>query len=297
MTRVLTDVVARCAAGLRDAGIDTADAEAVWIVAHAAGLEASQVRSGMITGATIDDGAAAVVDALTARRRRREPLQHITGMAAFRFLHLHVGPGVFVPRPETEVVAQIAIDTAQRCADAGGEPHVVDLCAGSGAIALSVATEVRAARVIAVEREPQALAWLRRNAESLPPEAFARVEIVEGDVADQRLLGAAEGRVDVVVSNPPYVPSHEAPTQPEAMHDPDAALFGGGADGLDVPRAVMAAAARLLRDGGVFVMEHSSTQGAGAVAALDHMGGFDGARTLPDLNGLDRALVARRLRA
>lgn len=294
MAQLLADVVARCAAGLREAGIDSPDADAIILVAHAAGLSTSDVRTGMVTGASAADAVVARIDALTVRRRRREPLQHITGVAGFRFLELEVGEGVFVPRPETEIVAQVAIDAALRLPPEDASPLVIDLCSGSGAIALSVVTEVATANVIALEREPQAIAWLHRNADALPSEARARLTVVEGDVTDAAVLASAEGKADVVVSNPPYVPPHEAPTQPEARHDPDAALFGGGMDGLDVPRAVMAAAHRLLKPGGTFVMEHSSSQGADAVAALEEHGGFFGATTVPDLAGLDRILLARR---
>lgn len=294
MAQLLADVVARCAAGLREAGIDSPEADAVVLCAHAARLTTSEVRTGVVTGKTIDDAVVAVIDDLTARRRRREPLQHITGLAAFRFLELHVGEGVFVPRPETEIVAQAAIDAALRCAANTVASVVIDLCAGSGAIALSVVTEVPNATVIALEREPQAIAWLRRNADALPTAARARLTVVEGDVTDPAALASAEGTADVVVSNPPYVPPHEAPTQPEARHDPEAALYGGGVDGLDIPRAVMAAAYRLLKPGGTFVMEHSSSQGADAVAALAEHGGFADATTVPDLAGLDRILLARR---
>lgn len=294
MAHLLADAVARCASALREAGIDSPDADAIVLIAHAAGLTTSEVRAGVVTGATIADAVVAHIDELTARRCRREPLQHITGVAAFRFLELQVGEGVFVPRPETEIVAQAAIDAAVRIRADGAMPLVIDLCSGSGAIALSVVTEVANANVIALEREPSAIAWLRRNADALPPDARARLTVVEGDVTDPSALASAVGSADVVVSNPPYVPPHEAPIQPEARHDPTAALYGGGADGLDVPRAVMAAAHRLLKPGGTFVMEHSSSQGADALAALAAHGGFRDATTVPDLAGLDRILLARR---
>ena len=294
MAQLLADVVARCTAALRDAGIDNAASEAVTLVAHAAGLTTSDVRSGMVTAKTVDDAVITDVDHLTARRRRREPLQHITGIAPFRFLELEVGEGVFVPRPETEVAAQIAIDAARSATAPAHKPLVIDLCAGSGAIALSVLTEVTNSRVIALEREPAALSWLRRNADTVAADARARLSVVAGDVTDPAALASSAGMADVVVSNPPYVPPHEAPTQPEARHDPEAALYGGGDDGLEIPRAVIAAAARLLKPGGTFVMEHSSSQGADALAALAAHGGFVDATTVPDLAGLDRILMARR---
>jgi len=292
--RAVADVVSGAARALKDARIASSDAEAVMLVAHALDASLGEVRSQMITGATMPDEASSLVNDMVARRRTREPLQHITGLAPFRTLELHVGPGVFVPRPETEVVAQVAIDAAQRLADDGTMPLVVDLCAGSGAISLSIAAEVRGARVVAVEREHAALEWLRRNRDALPEHVASRVEIVEGDVTDPAVLQRLNTTVDVVVSNPPYVPPHESPTEPEAHHDPDAALYGGGADGMEIPRGVMATAARLLVSGGLFVMEHSSTQGDDARAALASVGGFGAGETLPDLTGRDRMVVARR---
>jgi release factor glutamine methyltransferase len=207
-----------------------------------------------------------------------------------------VGPGVFVPRPETEVVAGLAIDEAARIAAAGREPLVVDLATGSGAIALALATEVPAARVVAVELDPHAHAWAARNVSGLPDTVRRRVDLRLGDAvrADRGIASDLAGSVDVVVSNPPYIPPGSRPVDPEvAEHDPALALYGGGADGLEVPRGVVAAAAGLLVPRGLLVMEHADTQGPAARALAEGPGWRD-VRTVEDLTGRPRVLVARR---
>ncbi|WP_159607610.1 peptide chain release factor N(5)-glutamine methyltransferase, partial [Agromyces humi] len=194
------------------------------------------------------------------RRAAREPLQHLTGRAAFRSLELAVGPGVFVPRPETEQVVQLAIDALRATAEP--EPIAVDLGTGSGAIALSMATEVPHARVWAVENSPDAFAWTRRNVDEV---GAANLELVFGDLATS--LAELDGRVAVVISNPPYVPAAEIPVDPEVhLHDPVSALYGGE-DGLDVVRVLSRRAAELLHAGGLLVIEHAERQSA-AIAAI-----------------------------
>jgi release factor glutamine methyltransferase len=192
-------------------------------------------------------------EAMVAERAARVPLQHLTGRAAFRHIELDVGPGVFVPRPETEVVAGAAIEAASRVGDEGRAAVVVDLCTGSGAIAAAVADEVPGAQVHACELDPMAHAWAARNV------ARWRVDLRLADAAVA--FTDLDGTVDVVVSNPPYIPPGCEPQDPEVReHDPEVALYGGGEDGLTVPRLVAATAARLLRPGGVLVMEHADTQ-------------------------------------
>ena len=221
--------------------------------------------------------------AYVQRRAAREPLQHITGRAAFRHLTLEVGPGVFVPRPETEVVAQAAIEAARRCPAA---PVVVDLGTGSGAIALAVAAEVSGSRVYAVEADPGAHSWAARNF------AGSAVDLRLGDMADA--FAELDGSVDVVVSNPPYIPVGAVVRDPEvAAHDPATALWSGR-DGLDAIRVVARVAARLLRIGGAVVVEHADAQGASATevfAASEH---FTDVRDHRDLAGRDRYLTATR---
>ena len=188
------------------------------------------------------------------------PLQHLTGQAHFRRLTLAVGPGVFVPRPETEVTAGHAIDAASAV---GPDAVVVDLCTGSGAIALAVKDELPAARVLAVELSDLAHGWAVANRDRLGLD----VEVRLGDATTA--FDDLEGAVDVVVSNPPYIPVGAVPVDPEVRdHDPAVALYGGSADGLAVPLAVAARAAVLLRAGGVLVMEHADSQGATLPQAL-----------------------------
>ncbi|GMA30687.1 peptide chain release factor N(5)-glutamine methyltransferase [Litorihabitans aurantiacus] len=230
--------------------------------------------------------------ALVDRRRRREPLQHIVGHAAFRHVTLAAEPGVFVPRPETEVVAQHGVDAALAVAAAGREPLLVDLCCGAGGIAVSLAVEVPGARVIAVDASPEAVALTRRNHAANAPEDGAGVRVEQGDVRDPALLADLDGTVDVLVSNPPYIPPDAVPNEPEVReHDPDLALYGGGADGLEVPRAVVLTARRLLRGGGVFVMEHAEVQAA-AVRAITSAAGFVDVTSFTDLTGRDRGVRA-----
>ncbi|MEO6942574.1 MAG: peptide chain release factor N(5)-glutamine methyltransferase, partial [Terrimesophilobacter sp.] len=226
------------------------------------------------------------IQALVARRAAREPLQHITGKAPFRSLELAVGPGVFVPRPETEQVAQFAIDALRAAAVA--EPIAVDLGTGSGAIAIAMAIEVPHARVFAVELSPEAHTWAKRN---IAESGVTNLELRIGDLADA--FPELDGRVAVVISNPPYVPSEAIPRDPEVrLFDPAIALYGGE-DGLDVVRVLSRTAWRLLHSGGTLVIEHGELQG-GAIRALMVRDGWRAAATHPDLLGRDRATTALR---
>jgi release factor glutamine methyltransferase len=217
------------------------------------------------------------------RRAGREPLQYITGSAGFRRLDLQVGPGVFVPRPETERLVEwgLAVLAGQQ------SPTVVDLCAGSGAIALSVADEHPGASVYAVERVPAALEWLRRNVAGQP-----RVSVVEGDATGPAVLSTVDASANLVLTNPPYVPAG-TPLPPEVgQFDPPEALWGGP-DGLTVVRGVLATAARLLRPRGWVGLEHAEIH-APAVARLVAAAGFERVATHPDLTGRPRFSVGRR---
>lgn len=283
----LADATTRLSA----AGVGSAWAEAQILAAHTLGVTRSELSRLVVLGAAAPDGLAELVD----RRSRREPLQHLVGRAPFRTVELLVGPGVFVPRPETEVVAGLAVDAAREV----DHPLVVDLCTGSGAIALAVAVEVPDARVVAVEVDPAAHAWAVRNLQALAgqhPGLADRVDVRLGDAAgaDRSVLAELVGQVDVVAANPPYIPPDATPVDPEVRdHDPAVALYGGGDDGLLVPAQVVAAARGLLRPGGLLVMEHADTQGPGA-RALAAGPAWSQVRTATDLTGRSRALLARR---
>jgi release factor glutamine methyltransferase len=222
---------------------------------------------------------------LVAARSRRVPLQHLTGLAGFRYLDLAVGPGVFVPRPETELLVDWGLAAVAGIA----RPVVVDLCSGSGAIALSVVRECPAAVVYAVEQAPAAVDWLRRNKIA----TAGPVTIVEGDATDPATLAALDGRVDLVLCNPPYVPD-DAAVGPEVAEDPADAVFGGPV-GLDVIPGIVARAATLLRPGGAFAVEHDDTHGAAVPELLAAHGGFDRIEAHRDLADRPRFATARRL--
>jgi release factor glutamine methyltransferase len=272
---------------LAEAGVPSARHDAEALAAHVLGTDRRSVVLAAARGDDLELGGA--YDDLVAERARRVPLQHLVGTAPFRDLVLDVGPGVFVPRPETEVVAQPAVDEAVTLTRAGRRPVVVDLCTGSGALALAVATEVPGCEVHAVELSPQAHAWAAQNVARLAPGVDLRL----GDAATA--FPDLDGSVDVVVSNPPYVPPGAVPVDPEVRdHDPEVALYGGGPDGLAVPRLVVAAASRLLRPGGLLVVEHADVQQAALLGVLASSGGWVDAAGHRDLTGRPRYVTARR---
>jgi release factor glutamine methyltransferase len=272
--RLLDDATARLAA----AGVESPGPDAEVLLAHVLGVERSQL-------ALVDDVPTPAVreyDALVARRAAREPLQHLTGSAWFRHVELAVGPGVFVPRPETELLAGWAIERALERPQA----VVVDLGTGSGAIARAIADEAPHARVHAVELDPQAHAWAARNL------ADTRVDLRRGDLGDA--FADLAGSVDVVVSNPPYIP-HEAWESVAAEvrnHDPDLALYATG-DGLDTIRVVERRAALLLRPGGAVGVEHADVQGESAPGVFTGSGRWEQVRDHRDLAGRPRFVTAR----
>jgi release factor glutamine methyltransferase len=225
---------------------------------------------------------------LVSRRAQRVPLQHLTGSAPFRYLEVAVGPGVFVPRPETEVLVGWCVQALQEMVDAVPAPLVVDLCTGSAAIALSIAHEVKSAVVHAVERERPALEWAIRNTTTA-----TRISVHHGDAADA--LPELDGLVDLVVANPPYLPEGDRElVDPEVRdHDPEAALWGGP-DGLDGPRMIEAAARRLLRAGGVVAVEHADQHGAAVAEIFAAAGCWEHIAVRQDLGGRDRFVTARR---
>jgi release factor glutamine methyltransferase len=242
-------------------------------------------RSRLMVAGDLSHGQQQVFSGLVDRRASRVPLQHLTGSAPFRYLEVAVGPGVFVPRPETEVVAGWCIDALR---DSDG-PLVVDLCTGSGVIALSIAHEVRGATVHAVEREAAAYEWARRNA------IGTGVIVHRGDAA--HALAELDGTVDLVVGNPPYLPdTHREQVDPEVRdHDPGAALWGG-ADGLDGPRIIEEAGRRLLRDGGLVAVEHADDQGPAVAEIFRASVEWVHIAVRQDLAGRDRFVTAQRHR-
>lgn len=269
---------------LAAAGVPTPDVDAQLLAAHVRGGSRGEIAAAAVRGDVLTPADAARLDELVSRRAAREPLQHLTGTAPFRHLELAVGPGVFVPRPETEQVAQIAIDALR--ASAAATPIAVDLGTGSGALALALATEVPHAQVYAAEREPAAHAWARRNVDGIAP-GNTHLELV--DLADA--FPQLNGTVSVVVSNPPYVPDDAIPRDPEVrLWDPPTALYGG-ADGLDVVRVLSRVGKRLLHPGGTLVIEHGEWQGE-PIRELLTADGWRSAATHPDLTLRDRTTTA-----
>lgn len=265
---------------LTGAGVASPENDAELLFAHVLGVKRGSFP------ATVQDDARTAFLALVARRAEREPLQHIVGSTGFRYLEVAVGPGVFIPRPETELLAGWAIDEAKQRLFAAGSVVVVDLCSGSGAIAASVATEVPGAVVHAVELDPDAVAWAERNLAGLG------VDLRQGDLADA--CADLDGSVDVVVCNPPYIPltEYEGVDRETREHDPALALFSGQ-DGLDAMRALERTAARLLLPGGVVGAEHADLQGESAPAVFRGTGRWADVRDHPDLAGRPRYLTAR----
>jgi release factor glutamine methyltransferase len=264
---------------LTEAGVASPEHDAAELLAHVLGT----TRSRLPLVGSVDHGHQVAFAALVARRAAREPLQHLTGTAAFRHVELQVGPGVFVPRPETELLAGWAIDRAREVERA---PVVVDLCCGSGAIALSVADEVPVAEVHAVELDPSAHGWAERNL------AATGVDLRLGDMADA--FPELDGTVDVVACNPPYIPLEAwASVAPEARdHDPGLALWSGD-DGLDAMRVLESTAARLLRPGGWVGAEHADVQGESAARVFAASGRWTEVRDHQDLAGRARYVTAR----
>ena len=298
---LLLDEIALAAARLAEAGVESPRAEAELIAAHVHGVRRTELHA--VCDAAFDarfwEG--------VGRRAAREPLQHITGRAYFRYLELEVGPGVFVPRPETEVMTGWAIDRLREMDVA--EPVVVDLGTGSGAIALSIAQEVPRARVHAVEADPIARGWTERNVERCAvaaPYTKGRVSLYGADftaglTADFTAgltaapgtdeLRELDGKVDLVISNPPYIPLGASVPPEVGEYDPPAALWSGES-GLDAIRGVERAARRLLRPGGLVAVEHGAPQGAAVYWVFCEEAGWRDTRNHKDLARRDRFVTA-----
>lgn len=354
------DALSGIAQALGQTGIEHADNEARLLLSSTFGVSSSDITLAVIMGTSLRDLQSAghcpistagaqeknfqLLRQRVMRRQAREPLQYIVGYTPFRFLKISVGPGVFIPRPETETLVQIGLDwlrgkgqsiktegqstsaeghsagagdsstgegngstgkasKAELGPDNGNDrgrpparPRIADLCAGSGAVGLSVLAECLSAEVYAVEVSGDALEWAHKNADKIcwaDPSAENRYHLIRGDAADPAIADTlGTGRFDAVLSNPPYVPLIRIPQQPEVReYDPDIALYGGSADGLDIPQKIIISSSRLLRPGGLLVMEHDISQ-AEALRSFASQHGFSYARTRQDLTGRDRFLTA-----
>ncbi|WP_347039814.1 peptide chain release factor N(5)-glutamine methyltransferase [Glutamicibacter halophytocola] len=266
-------------AALASAGVPSPGADADLLLCHVLGISRSELKLREPRGDVFQGDQREQFTALVAARRTRIPPQHLTGVAHFRYLELKVGPGVFTPRPETETVVQLGLDfVAAHRIDA---PSCIDLCSGSGAIAAALASELPGSRVWAVELSAEAIGYTRANC--LPHQ----VTVLHQDATS--LPGEFDASMDLVISNPPYIPPNAIPREAEVRdHDPDMALYGLGEDGLQIPRAISAQAMKLLRPGGYFVMEHAEVQQDSAAAMLREAG-FERVAGHKDLTGRARA--------
>lgn len=278
MTTRLRGAIDSATTLLADAGIDSARYEAEELAAHLTGTE----RGRLPLIESPDDAFFDRYHAAIAARSRRVPLQHITGTAAFGPLTLFVGPGVFIPRPETEAMLEWA--TAQRLPDA---PVIVDLCTGSGALAIALAQHRPQARVLGIDDSDAALDYSRRNA------VGTNVELMHADVTDPSLLTDLDRQVDLVVANPPYVPDGSLVGPEVSQYDPPHAVFGG-TDGMAVIDAIVPLAGRWLRPGGLFAVEHDDTTSSLTSELISSTGFFDDVVAQKDLTGRPRFVTARR---
>lgn len=285
----LRELIEQLSVQFAEAGIESAKADAELLIAEVLGTGRGEVAALAITDGEIAPEPLATVLALAERRAAREPLQHLTGRAYFRNLTLAVGKGVFVPRPETELLAGLGVQ-ALEAAKAGGVSSVigVDLATGSGAIALAMATEVADSKVYAVELSEDAIAWTSKNFETYASRG-ANLELRQGDLTDA--FPDLNGTCHVVLSNPPYIPVDMVPIYPEVvLHDPSLALYGGQ-DGLDLVRAASQSGLRLALSGGFFAVEHADIQGPSVVALLQ-ADGWTNVTQHQDFNGRDRVVSA-----
>ena len=285
---LLGELVRHAAERFESVGIDSSLADAELLAGHILGLSRGGVQAQILVGATLSDEQAESISDLYGRRLAREPLQHITGAAYFRQLELCVGRGVFIPRPETEFVAQLAIDAIGEAIQSGAEqPIAVDLGTGSGAIALAMATEIPAAKIYAVEKSEDAFPFTKSNFAKYAESCDAT--LIQGDLTDA--FQELNGLVSVVASNPPYIPLDMIPRDEEVrLHDPALALYGGE-DGMSVIHLVSATAARLLVLGGALIIEHADSQ-SDQVCQLLLADGWREVRAHRDLTERYRAVTA-----
>jgi release factor glutamine methyltransferase len=263
---------------LAEAGIDSARCDAEQLAAHLAGTDRGRLTLIESPG---DEFFGRYRDVIAARSQR-VPLQHLIGTAAFGPVLLHVGPGVFIPRPETEAI--LAWATAQPLAV---RPVIVDVCTGSGALAVALAQHRPAARIIGIDDSLTALEYARRNAEG------SVVEFVHADATAPDLLSELDGQADLVLANPPYVPDGTVLEPEVTQHDPHHAVFGGP-DGMTLINVIVSHAGRWLRPGGLFAVEHDDTTSAKTVELIAGTGLFDDVVAREDLAGRPRFVTARR---
>lgn len=287
MTRVpLRPVLTEAIEILQAAGVGSPRADAEQLAAHVLGVE----RSRLLLTPLIDPEQLGTYRALVSRRAERVPLQHLTGQAAMGRIDLEVGPGVFVPRPETELLLAWALARLEAVRH-DHTPIVVDLCTGSGALALALAHARPDAEVHAVELDPDALRWARRNAALRVAAGDTPITLHHADVTSPTLLTGLNGRVDIVVANPPYIPEGAELSPEVAEHDPHRALFAGP-DGLAVIRPLVPLLGRLLRPGGGAAVEHDDSNGGELARLLERDGRFTEIAEHPDLAGKPRFVAA-----
>lgn len=278
----LNQIISNLTERFQAAGIESAQADAELLVAEVLELSRGELLAKALAGNEPTAEQADQIEAWAVKRAERMPLQHLTNRSYFRQLTLKVGPGVFVPRPETELIAQLGIDALRACGEPA--PIAVDLATGSGAIALAMATEVPNSKVYGVELSEDAIVWTAQNFAPI-----ANAELRQGDLRDA--FADLNGTVAVVTANPPYIPVDMVPIYPEVvLHDPGLALYGGE-DGLDLVRAASLTAQRLLHTGGFFVVEHADIQSQ-AVCEILLADGWRQVRAHQDFNRRDRAVTA-----
>jgi release factor glutamine methyltransferase len=269
---------------LTSAGVTSPSVDAELLGCFVLGIERSELAMLSLREELFPEDKIAQFETVVARRVKREPLQHITGLAPFRHLELHVGPGVFIPRPETEQLVEMAIEKVKKL----DKPLVVDLCSGSGAIAISLSTELVDSKVFAVELSEQAFEFLSRNFEKY---GLDTKSAKNEDLA--KAFDELEGQVDLVITNPPYIPDSAVPVEVEVqLHEPSLALYGGE-DGLDVIRRISERALYLLKPSGLLLLEHSDSQ-ARAISQLLLNQGWQEIVSSQDLAGKDRMISARK---
>ncbi|WP_245531864.1 peptide chain release factor N(5)-glutamine methyltransferase [Alloscardovia criceti] len=295
-------VLSQCAHALLEAGVGSeadqaadrkkiAEHEVMYLLAEACGASMSALRGAVL----VDKSLGQIADAThihrfqqwMERRLRREPLQYIVGHAPFRFLEVEVGEGVFIPRPETELLIDAALEYAAELKNQ--KPRIVDLCAGSGVLGLSAATEIPHSTVWAVELSPQAFTYAQKNAHTLDATNYS---VMCADATDKQTLSELDGTVDIVLSNPPYVPLRDVPEQIETRdYDPELALYGASEDGMRIPELILRRAYDLLTPGGLLLMEHDWQQGAATREVADRLG-YSHYATKCDFSLKDRYLSA-----